>query len=77
MEKTTVYFPIELKQRVKTMARRSGKSDAEIIRAAVEMFTDPARNPAPWPKSAGIGRSGRVQSEHVDDWMKETWDRDW
>jgi hypothetical protein len=77
MEKTTVYFPRELKQRIKSMARSSGTSDAEIIRAAVEIYTDPDRNPAPWPKSAGIGRSGRVQSEHVDQWLKETWERDW
>ncbi|MEZ4507927.1 MAG: CopG family transcriptional regulator [Thermomicrobiales bacterium] len=55
MEKTTVYFPIELKQRVKTMARRSGKSDAEIIRAAVEMLPDPARNPAPGRNRQELG----------------------
>jgi Arc/MetJ-type ribon-helix-helix transcriptional regulator len=30
-----------------------------------------------WPRSIGIGNSGRIQSDEVDAWLEKTWDRDW
>jgi Arc/MetJ-type ribon-helix-helix transcriptional regulator len=29
------------------------------------------------PKSIGIGSSGRIQSDQVDDWLQKNWERDW
>jgi predicted transcriptional regulator len=40
MVKTTVYLPENTKQRVAEAARRSGQSEAEFIRAAIEQRAD-------------------------------------
>jgi predicted transcriptional regulator len=40
MVKTTVYLPENTKQRVTEAARRTGQSEAEFIRAAIEQRTD-------------------------------------
>ena len=77
MEKTTVYLSSAQKQRIKRIARNTGTSDAEVIRAAVDQYTESADAPPLWPKSAGIAHSGRVQSENVDQWLSENWERDW
>ncbi len=35
MQKTTLYLPDELKERVETVARMEGRSEAEVIRDAI------------------------------------------
>jgi predicted transcriptional regulator len=40
MVKTTVYLPESTKQRVAEAARRSGQSEAEFIRTAIEQRTE-------------------------------------
>lgn len=77
MHKTTVYLSAEQKQRIKVVARKSGTSEAEVIRAAVDSYTEERGSEPLWPKSAGIARSGRVQSENLDEWLAENWQRDW
>jgi cytidylate kinase len=39
MLKTTVYLPDPLKQRVERLAERTGRSEAEVIRTALEEYT--------------------------------------
>jgi predicted transcriptional regulator len=50
MVKTTVYLPENTKQRVAEAARRSGQSEAEFIRTAIEQRTDAVlpRNRGRW-----------------------------
>jgi predicted transcriptional regulator len=36
MKKTTLYLPDELKRRIERLAREEGRSEAEIIRRAIE-----------------------------------------
>ena len=38
MVKTTVYLPEQLKRRLEQLARRSGRSEADLVRAALEQF---------------------------------------
>jgi predicted transcriptional regulator len=47
VKKTTVYLPEELKRRLERTARAQKRSEAEVIRAALDEFT--ARN-RPRPK---------------------------
>lgn len=77
MQKTTIYLSAEQKQRIKVVAHKSGTSEAEVIRAAVDSYTEENASEPLWPKSAGIARSGRVQSENLDEWLAENWERDW
>lgn len=31
----------------------------------------------PLPRSIGIASSGRIQSDQVDEWLEQNWERDW
>lgn len=76
MRKTTVYLSEEQKQRIRRIARTSGMTDAEVIRAAVDRYTEESAPKPIWPRSAGFGRSGRIGSAHIDTWLDEEWQRD-
>lgn len=60
MRKTTVYLTDELKHRLERTARERGCSEAEVIRAGIEIAT--TGNP-PRPR-LGLFDSGRP----IDDW---------
>jgi hypothetical protein len=47
MVKTTVYVPEALRQRVKRVAAQEGRSEAEVIRAALEEYTASRARPRP------------------------------
>ena len=54
MEKTTVYLPAELKTALRSMARDTGTSEAELIRQAVREKL--LRHPRPRPRVPLTGR---------------------
>ena len=60
MRKTTVYLPQELKERLERTARTQGRSEADVIRAALEAFTAPPERPRP--------RLGLFHAEPITDW---------
>ncbi len=61
MVKTTVYLPEDLKARLARTAREHGRSEAEVIRLALENFTKPLEHPRP--------RLGLFESaEPIEDW---------
>lgn len=67
MFKSTVYLPPELKRRLSRLARRSGRSEASLIREALEQLTA-ADSPRPQP---GLFRSGDPHlAERVDEALK-------
>jgi len=43
MRRTTIYLTDELKRRVERAARARGSTEAEVVRAALEAFTDPGQ----------------------------------
>ncbi len=47
MRKTTVYLPEALKQRLERLAKHQQRSEAEIIRNALEQFTAEQARPRP------------------------------
>lgn len=58
MEKTTVYLDADAYRRLKQLARKRGRSPAEMIREAVAEYT--ARHaPQRMPRSVGAFRSRR------------------
>ncbi len=61
MVKTTVYLPERLKEQIEGLARREGRSEADIIRAALDEFTAARERPRPTlPLVRGI--------EPITDW---------
>jgi Arc/MetJ-type ribon-helix-helix transcriptional regulator len=47
MVKTTVYLPDPLKRRLERLAAREGRSEAEVIRAALDEYTEARSRPKP------------------------------
>jgi hypothetical protein len=72
MEKTTVYLPKELKQRITAAARREGRSEAAVIRAALDQYARPNKRPR-----SGLFSSGDPTfAERVDELLSEGFGRD-
>ena len=47
MEKTTVYLPEDLVRRLKRVAARKRVSEASVIRAAIELYTETVERQRP------------------------------
>ena len=68
MRKTTVYLPDDLKADLERIATETGKSEAELIRAGIELTVAQHRPP---PLHLGIFDSGDpTGSERVDELLK-------
>jgi hypothetical protein len=65
MHKTTVYLPEELKRTLAHVARAKGRSEAELIREAVRLITEPHVCPEPVLPLFESGAPGL--SEDVDE----------
>ena len=61
MEKTTVYLPEGLIQRVKRVAARKRVSEAAVVRAAIEHYTGEIERPQP---RTALYETG----QQIDDW---------
>ena len=66
MRKTTIYLPDELKKRVEKVARTSGKSEADVIRDAINAATRDAGAPAPRIPLMDRGLGDPTIAENVD-----------
>lgn len=67
MKKTSIYLPDELKERVKTMARAAGRSEADIIRDAIAVAVAVRRAPDPRIPLPGVSLSDPSVAERADD----------
>jgi Arc/MetJ-type ribon-helix-helix transcriptional regulator len=73
MVKTTVYLPEILKRRLELVARSQGRSEADVIRAALDQFTAQERPRLKLP----LFSSGRGDiAERVDEILAEGFGRD-
>jgi hypothetical protein len=65
VQKTTVYLPEELRQALKRTALASGRSEAEVIRAGIEIVT--ARAERPRPRGGLFAGEGPPFSDDIED----------
>ena len=72
MNKTTIYLPDELQRSLQAAARRSGRSQAHLIREAVERYLDDDR---PLPKSIGIGEDAELDARDSKRWLRDEWSK--
>lgn len=71
MEKTTIYLPSDLLRALKEMARRTRKSQAEIIREALaEHLREIA---APLPSTIGIVEDPEFRGADAELWLEKYW----
>ncbi|MGA2471317.1 MAG: ribbon-helix-helix protein, CopG family [Solirubrobacteraceae bacterium] len=67
VNKTTVYLPDELKLALKRAAAASGRSEAQVIREAIELVTSRAERPRP---RGALFASGKPSiAENVDEYL--------
>lgn len=73
MVKTSVYLPWDLQQELRSLARRTGRPQAELLRDAVRRYVD--EQPAELPSSIGIASSGGLHARDAKAWVHAEWDR--
>lgn len=72
MEKTTVYLPSALQERLRLAARREGRSQAELVREAIEDRLD--RDAQGAPSIIGMfDEAPTVTSDDVKAKIREGW----
>ncbi len=68
MRKTTLYLPNELQRQLQEAARRSGRSQADLLRAAVTAYL--REEPRRLPRFIGAGDDPELSSEEAKGWMR-------
>ncbi len=70
MKKTTIYLPDDLKRKIEHVARTQGRSEADVIRDALEAAVSYS---APRPKIPLVehGLGDPTAAEHVDELLDE------
>ncbi|HEV3310184.1 MAG TPA: ribbon-helix-helix protein, CopG family [Chloroflexota bacterium] len=75
MERTTVYLPRDLRRRLATRARETGRSQADIFRTAVGEYLN--QEPEPLPSFFGSISNSDFQAVNTREWLREHWRPDW
>ncbi len=71
MEKTTLYIPSELQAALREHARRTGRPQAELIRAALERYL--GEMPKPELLSLGLGTDTQLNARDSEEWLRKRW----
>jgi Ribbon-helix-helix protein, copG family len=74
VEKTTLYLPSELLRELRDASRRTGQSQADLVRAALRAYLDQEAAP-PLPTSFGAGVDLGVTGEESEAWLEREWSR--
>jgi hypothetical protein len=77
MAKTTLYLPDELLVTFRALARRTGRSQSDLMREALQGYAD--RQQAPRFHSLGVAASSDLNAEDIEDWLAANWhpDAEW
>jgi predicted transcriptional regulator len=71
MDKTTLYLTPELRRRLREVARRSGRRQADVIRAALDSYLEESRTNR--PQSIGAGEDDALDAAGTEAWLRERW----
>ncbi len=71
MHKTTLYLPEELQRRLRDVARRTGRPQAELVRCALEGYLE--ADVAPEPRSIAVGADEGLAGRDSEDWLRMNW----
>ena len=73
MDKTTLYLPEGLAASLKDAAKRTGRSQADIIRDALEGYL--AGQPRPQPRSVAKGKDAELSARDSEAWLEQNWQK--
>lgn len=71
VDRTTIYLTPELRRRLRDAARRTGRRQADLIRAAVEAYL--AEVPPNRPRSIGAGDDPGLEATAAEAWLRDRW----
>lgn len=74
MDKTTLYLTPEQRRRLREAARRTGRRQADLIRAALDACL--AEGPVNRPRSIGAGEDEELDAANREAWLRERWRSD-
>lgn len=72
-DKTTLYLPRELHRALKEAAHREGRSQAELVRRALEEYL--SRKPRPAIGSIGAGADEELSASRSEEWLADEWSK--
>jgi plasmid stability protein len=75
MNKTTLYLTDDLQRALKDVARRLGRSQADVVREALETYVL-QQQPRPLPRSLGAGSDPDLSAADSEAWLRANWRRD-
>lgn len=75
MQKTTIYLPDDLKQRLEKISRTTGKPEAAVIRDAIRVATQDAATPRPRVPLMDRGLGNATIAENVEALLDEKFGR--
>ncbi len=71
MHKTTLYLPEEMQRRLRDLARRTGRPQADLVRRALEDYLE--ADIAPEPRSIAVGADEGLGGRDSEDWLRANW----
>ena len=71
MNKTTLYIGDETQRRLRSVARRTGRRQADLIREALDRYLD--AEPVQEPGSIGVGEDPELTAAETEDWLRANW----
>ena len=72
MHKTTLYLPVEIRVRLRSLARASGRPQAELIREALREYLS-ENDVRPSPTSLGSGEDDGLNAADTAEWLRRSW----
>ena len=72
MEKTTLYLTEDLRRALKDVAKRSGRSEAQLVREALAQYLMQQGRPS--PRSIGSGSDTGVTARESEAWLRAHWE---
>lgn len=73
MIKTTLYLPEDLRHRLKSVAHRAQRSEADLVREALEAYLRQQAHPL--PSSVGAGEDSELAARDGEAWLAARWRR--
>ncbi len=73
MNKTTLYLPDDIQRRLREVAKRTGRAQADLVRTAIDRYL--ADEPSPLPGSIGVGDDAELRGRDTEDWLRSNWRR--
>ena len=71
--KTTLHLPAEAHQRLRDASRRTGRSQAALVREALDRYLALEATRPPMPASIGAGDDPDLDARDAKRWLRERW----